>query len=391
MQRVATGRAARNPSVCAQLKEENAASALAALGSQFTEVLGSLPPEEKYNAVLEGLLSSGRANPTQAIELIEEMNAQRIKMSSQALKALVDSTAAEGQLQQLLRALTVARQNGVCKVFASLQLGARPTSTATILSLAEVPTDNRSSEIGAAAALLGIVSTLLILSLADLLDFLIPFGDQFAEFSAPSTPLVFAVTTSFWAADHYSLRGEPSSTLGRGIGRLVQRDLQRETLTESAAFTVGYLLGLPCMAYQPTAIRPLELLSIAAEPMEALHQKDAARLIDRLLVWQLAPVAAEQTRYGYCVSSDPTIAAQMLKAARRRQVGLGIDLLHGGWEEGEEEDGLRLRWAYGKANALLKRHARVREELQEQMVAGVSVGDCVVIVEKRLKNKWGTI
>ena len=97
------------------------------------------------------------------------------------------------------------------------------------------------------------------------------------------------------------------------------------------------------MAYQPTAIRPLELLSIAAEPMEALHQKDAARLIDRLLVWQLAPVAAEQTRYGYCVSSDPTIAAQMLKAARRRQVGLGIDLLHGGWEEGEEEDGLRLR------------------------------------------------
>ena len=66
-------------------------------------------------------------------------------------------------------------------------------------------------------------------------------------------------------------------------------------------------------------------------------------------------------------------------------------MLHGGWEEGEEEDGLRLRWAYGKANALLKRHARVREELQEQMVAGVSVGDCVVIVEKRLKNKWGTI
>ena len=52
-----------------------------------------MPPKEKYNAVLEGLLSGGGANPAQAIELIAEMNGRRIKMSSQALKALIDSGA----------------------------------------------------------------------------------------------------------------------------------------------------------------------------------------------------------------------------------------------------------------------------------------------------------
>ena len=389
--RAAVGRASRCPLVRAHLNQDRPVSALATLGSQFDEALGSLPPKEKYNAVLEGLLSGGGANPAQAIELIAEMNGRRIKMSSQALKALIDSMAAEGQLPQLLSALNVARQNGMCKAFASPQLSALPTTAATIGALTELPIDSRSLEIGTAAAFLAMVGALLALSLADLLDFLIPFGNQFDDVSAPPIQFVFAAAAVLWATDRYSLRGEVLATLGRGIRRLVQRDLQRETLTESAAFTVGYLLGLPCMAYQPTAIRPLELLSVAAEPMEKLHKKGVARLLDRLLVWQLAPVAAEHAHFGDCMVSDPTIAAQMLKAARRRQAWLGIDLQQGGWGEGEGEDKQRLRWAYGEAKALLKRYAGVREEVQEQMAAGVSAGECVAIIEERLKNQWGAV
>ena len=50
-----------------------------------------------------------------------------------------------------------------------------------------------------------------------------------------------------------------------------------------------------------------------------------------------------------------------------------------------------MRWAYAEAKRLLQRYSGLREQLQESMVTGVSVGDCALVVEDRLKTQWGKI
>ena len=40
---------------------------------------------------------------------------------------------------------------------------------------------------------------------------------------------------------------------------------------------------------------------------------------------------------------------------------------------------------------LSQRYSGLREKLQESMVTGVSVGDCALLVEERLKNQWGSV
>ena len=89
--------------------------------------------------------------------------------------------------------------------------------------------------------------------------------------------------------------------------------------------------------------------------------------------------------------ADPSMPMQMLRAARRREASLAVDCQQGGWASGEEEDEARVRWAYAEARRLLQRYSGLREQLQERMVSGVSAGDCVLLIEERLKNQWGSI
>ena len=56
---------------------------------------------------------------------------------------------------------------------------------------------------------------------------------------------------------------------------------------------VGYLLGLPCMAFAPTAERPLDMID-GGSTLDNLPEP--ARIVDRMLIWAMAPVAAEQVR-----------------------------------------------------------------------------------------------
>ena len=110
---------------------------------------------------------------------------------------------------------------------------------------------------------------------------------------------------------------------------------------------------------------------------------------------------------------------------------MGVDVQQGDWTR--EEDEARARWAYSEAKRLLQvsgaqraacylvlaacyallatcvlaachllpltyrcyilsqRYSGLREKLQESMVTGVSVGDCALLVEERLKNQWGSV
>ena len=116
-----------------------------------------------------------------------------------------------------------------------------------------------------------------------------------------------------------------------------------------------------------------------------------ARLIDRVLIWLVAPVALEVANYRDVQLADGSLGVQFLSAARRREASLGVDVQQGAWGSDEQSDELRVRWAYGEARRLLQRYSGIREALQQSMAAGVSAGDCVVLIEERLKGQWAAI
>lgn len=138
----------------------------------------------------------------------------------------------------------------------------------------------------------------------------------------------------------------------------------------------------------PTAVRPLDLLAASAEELSQ-PLGPQPRLIDRLLIWLMAPVATEQAVYGGVASSRPGLALELLQAARRREAALGVDVQQGGWAR--EEDEVRVRWAYTEARRLVSTYSGAREALAEQMAAGSSVGGSAVLVEQMLKGRWGSI
>ena len=367
------------PVVCAE-----GGGALAQLGDQFEAALGSLPAAERYNAVLESLLTTkGQAGP--ALDLIDEMNQKRVRLSSKATKALLDFGVSSTNMTLLSRIFVAAQTNGACRNFAvpALKPGAKPSASA-LGALPELPTDDRASEVTAALAFTLTFGGLLALQLADVLDFFLPGID----ISAPPFQLVLVGLAGGWGYDRYSQRGEWAGVLTRGLSRLFERDLQRECTVESGSFLLGYLLGLPCMAFAPTAERPLDMLVQAGE-LSTLPSGQQPRVIDRLLIWAMAPVAAEQLVYRESLVSEPELGLNLLRASRRREASLGVDVQQGGWRVDEDE--LRVRWAYAEARRLLQRYSGLREQLQESMVTGVSVGDCALLVEERLKNQWGSV
>ena len=77
-------RSRAGPAICAQEGGQ-----LAQLGDQFEAALGSLPASERYNAVLESLLAK-QGNVEPALDLVEEMNLKRVKLSDKATKSLLD-------------------------------------------------------------------------------------------------------------------------------------------------------------------------------------------------------------------------------------------------------------------------------------------------------------
>ena len=89
------------------------------------------------------------------------------------------------------------------------------------------------------------------------------------------------------------------------------------------------------------------------------------------------------------MQAETSLGQRFLEAARRREASLGVDVQDGGWRP--EEDEQRVRWAYAEACKLLQRYSGVREALQERMATGVSAGECVVLIEERLKNSWSVV
>ena len=104
---------------------------LAQLGDQFEAALGSLPAEERYNAVLESLLAK-QGNVEPALDLVEEMSIKRVKLSDKATKSLLDFGVSSVNMTLLNRIFVAAQCNGACRNFAlpALKPGAKPNAAA---------------------------------------------------------------------------------------------------------------------------------------------------------------------------------------------------------------------------------------------------------------------
>ena len=368
-----------------------------------SDTLGAMQTPAGYNAVLLSLLSKGGSREQRAdtrkqiLLLVDEMSRSGLDLNAANAIALVDHCLEDGAIGALDQGMQVVKANGAARSYGGPNWRPREKPAANVIAvLPELPVDDSAAAV-AGAALAGA-----------------------ALVAHPPAALVLPALTSGWYADRYGNKGEVFETIGRGIGRFMNRDLGAECRVESASFLVGYLLGLPCCALAPAVDGPLAMLTECvgggggaassgaagggAAGLKALGPAGAVgalgdRTIDRILIWLMAPLAVESVAAYKQGSSAPTqasaaapgVAKDFLVAARRqeaRQLALGVtnsvNLQAGGWGTTPADDTDRIRWANAEAIGLLTRAAGVRESIQELMAEGSSLGSCVRLVEDRL-------
>lgn len=166
--------------------------------------------------------------------------------------------------------------------------------------------------------------------------------------------------------------GVMTGSVVRGFSRLLTTDPTREALCEGSAVYAAYVLGLPCFAYRANA---LEASMLVADKSNQLWSSSG---ILRMLIWLMAPVAAEAAKYPVCICSDPREARNFLERLEEYAVGNGADTF---WDPSERE--ALLAWAYAEADVLLRNERRMAQDISERLEGGAStVADCVAAVER---------
>ena len=104
----------------------------------------------------------------------------------------------------------------------------------------------------------------------------------------------------------------------------------------------------------------------------------------KMLIWLLAPVAMELSKYPQLMSSDPCEALGFINRlndqARNNQYASAlVDAL----PENEEQANDYLRWALAEADLLLRNNKSTVDALSKALAGGAAtVGDCVAILEE---------
>ena len=181
--------------------------------------------------------------------------------------------------------------------------------------------------------------------------------------------------------------GSLTGSVVRGLGRLLSDNTERDCQCEAASVFAAYSLALPCFAFQPNALEgaALVLESMGGEnynegdefnlqgSMDSLAS-DAGLL--KVLIWLMAPVAMELSKYPQLMASEPREAAGLLERLSRKQILDGI------LPEDDEQRDIYIRWALAEADQLLRNNAKTVDQLSEALAGGAAtVGDCVAILE----------
>lgn len=163
--------------------------------------------------------------------------------------------------------------------------------------------------------------------------------------------------------------GESVKVVMSGLNRLFLRDPEREARVQAATFLSAYLLGLPCFCFSPNVLEAVRLGQEVEDLSGLLSSREG---LHRLLVYLLAPVAAEEAKHVQLIASDPRQARALLSILRDRS-GLVVD------EEAA------LLWAYHEAKKLLQANSQPLDKLRKRMESGgATVGDCVALLESQV-------
>lgn len=368
------------------------ASSSSSSSAQYEELMEKLTDDEKYNILLQSRASSlidllggrgggggagaGSGGPDAEFEplyrLLEEMTAKGVKLTGKSFATLMDAASLSRRLGVIQACLVQARRNGVCRAF-SRDVGALtlpPSATAaapaaTPDALPPVPTDDRSLEVSAGLGALAVVGGALGWeALAPLFH-----GD-----TTPASVLLFLVGAAA-ALDFTQRQGKELRLVLSGLNRLFLRDPEREARAQAAAFLSAYLLGLPCFCFSPSVLEAARLPNEVGSDFRDVLASTAG--LHRLLVYLLAPVAAEEANHVQLVASDPRQARALLQLFRERNPGVEVD-----------GEGVVLPWAFQEAKRLLQANAGLLDKLRKRMESGgATVGDCVQLLESAVTGQ----
>ena len=84
--------------------------------------------------------------------------------------------------------------------------------------------------------------------------------------------LLSSVALAIALADVFARSATGIKTVIAGIDRLILKDKDRENHSDSAAFLLGYILGLPCFCYQPDVKEALGMFLESRGSMEVYRQ-----------------------------------------------------------------------------------------------------------------------
>ncbi|CAM9495230.1 unnamed protein product [Ectocarpus sp. 12 AP-2014] len=345
--------------------------------ASLERVMEGLGENEKYNAVLQGVSSivmgkkkvgdAARGSFEEVFQLLDEMHANRIKCSIRTASAVVDAATATTDIGIITKVFSKIRRAGVGQKFSRDlgRLSLLPTEASkkekALRGLVPVPDDDRAQEIGYAASFMVLVGS----------DFSWEGIGQVMHYDTTIPTVIGAVTAAAVGIDVWKRSGCTSKMVLNGMNRLFLKDVERESRAEAGAFLTAYMTGLPCFAFQPSAV---EALRMAADPdmKETLLNGNG---VHRILVWLLAGVAGEGLVHRQMIASDPRQAFAFLQMVRNREVGFELD---------PEDDSERVQWAFNEARALLKDNEGAFEALRRRLEGGgATVGDCVSIIERR--------
>lgn len=116
-----------------------------------------------------------------------------------------------------------------------------------LLVLLQVPDDDRTQEIGYAASFILLLGS----------DFSWEGVGQVMHYDTTIPTAIGILTASAMAVDVWKGSGYTSKLIINGLNRLFLKDVERESRAEAGAFLVAYITGLPCFAFQPSAVEAL--------------------------------------------------------------------------------------------------------------------------------------
>lgn len=150
-------------------------------------------------------------------------------------------------------------------------------------------------------------------------------------------------------------------------------------------------------AFQPNALEGAALVLQTIENKEGDNKVDYnSKRMDSLasdngllkvMVWLMAPVAMELSKYPQLMSSEPREARGFVqrlanKMKENNQSTPAVLALIDALPVDDEEMDAYLRWALAEADILLRSNTKVVDALSEALAGGAAtVGDCVALLE----------